>query len=85
MMLQSGTKDFLQADPGTGTSRAQADIRREGWRGRTSGRQVAREVLQKEGVGGLFRGGTIRAAFTIVGNGLFMGCYEYAKMYLQER
>jgi solute carrier family 25 S-adenosylmethionine transporter 26 len=53
-------------------------------RRRKSGFQVGREVFQKEGMRGLFRGGFVRAAFTILGNGLYIGCYEGAKMYLQE-
>jgi solute carrier family 25 S-adenosylmethionine transporter 26 len=53
-------------------------------RRRKSGFQVGREVYQKEGTRGLFRGGFVRAAFTIVGSGLYIGCYEGAKMYLQE-
>lgn len=52
---------------------------------RRSAIRVAREVLRQEGVRGLYRGGSIRAAFTVVGNGMFMGCYEYVKMYLQEQ
>ena len=49
---------------------------------RSSGFQVGKEVLRKEGLHGLFRGGLIRAGVTVVGNGLYMGCYEGAKMYL---
>lgn len=52
---------------------------------RRSGFRVGKEVLLNEGVRGLFRGGLIRAAFTVVGNGLYMGCYEGAKLYLQEK
>lgn len=46
---------------------------------------VGKEVLHQEGVRGLFRGGSIRAALTILGNGLYMGCYEAAKLYLMEK
>lgn len=51
---------------------------------RKNGFQVGREVFQKEGTRGLFRGGLIRATLTILGNGLYMGCYEGAKLYLME-
>jgi len=47
--------------------------------------RVGKEVLHQEGVRGLFRGGLIRAALTILGNGLYMGCYEAAKLYLMEK
>lgn len=46
--------------------------------------KVGKEVLHQEGLRGLFRGGLIRAALTILGNGLYMGCYEAAKLYLME-
>ena len=47
--------------------------------------RVGKEVLHQEGVRGLFRGGLMRAALTILGNGLYMGCYEAAKLYLMEK
>jgi solute carrier family 25 S-adenosylmethionine transporter 26 len=49
---------------------------------RKNGFQVGKEVFQKEGTRGLFRGGLVRATLTILGNGLYMGCYEGAKLYL---
>lgn len=70
------TRMMLEADGGDGK-----DGRK---RKRKSGLQIGRAVLQKEGVRGLFRGGSVRAAFTVLGNGLYIGCYEGAKMYLQE-
>jgi hypothetical protein len=33
----------------------------------------------------MFRGGLVRATVTIVGNGLYMGCYEGAKIYLSQK
>ena len=68
MMLEAG----MEESAGVGSDR------------RKSGFQVGREVFQKEGMRGLFRGGFVRASFTILGNGLYIGCYEGAKMYLQE-
>ena len=46
--------------------------------------RVGKRVLHQEGARGLFRGGLVRAALTILGNGLYMGCYEAAKLYLME-
>lgn len=46
--------------------------------------RVGKEVVHQEGVRGLFRGGLVRVALTILGNGLYMGCYEAAKLYLME-
>lgn len=53
-----------------------------GKRKRKNGFQVGKEVFQKEGARGLFRGGLVRATLTVLGNGLYMGCYEGAKLYL---
>jgi len=36
---------------------------------------VAREVVQDSGVKGLFRGGSLRAAWTALGSGLYLGVY----------
>jgi solute carrier family 25 S-adenosylmethionine transporter 26 len=46
--------------------------------------RIGREVFQNEGMRGLFRGGLVRGAFTVLGNGLYIGCYEGAKLWLQE-
>lgn len=69
MMLEAGAKGSHQAERKRGSRR--------------SAFQIGKEVFQNEGIRGLFRGGAIRATFTIFGNGLFIGCYEGAKVYLQ--
>lgn len=69
MMLEAGAKGSHQAEPELGSRR--------------SAFRIGKEVLRNEGMRGLFRGGAIRATFTIFGNGLFIGCYEGAKVYLQ--
>ena len=43
---------------------------------------IARDVLRKEGVAGLFRGSTLTCVAAVVGSGLYIGCYEGAKIYL---
>ncbi|EPE30058.1 Mitochondrial carrier [Glarea lozoyensis ATCC 20868] len=43
---------------------------------------VAHDIWVKEGLRGLFRGGFIRTAWTAVGNGIFIGVYEGAKISL---
>lgn len=82
MMLEAGAKDSLEAERGSGKGLLDDDARRRGRGRRRSGFQVGKEVFQNEGIRGLFRGGFIRATFTILGNGLYMGCYEGAKLYL---
>jgi solute carrier family 25 S-adenosylmethionine transporter 26 len=71
MMLEAGRKDKPAFGPGT------LKVRRSGFK-------VGREVLEKEGMRGMFRGGLVRATVTILGNGLYMGCYEGAKLYLSQ-
>jgi solute carrier family 25 S-adenosylmethionine transporter 26 len=43
---------------------------------------VTHDIWVKEGLKGLFRGGGILTAWTAVGNGLFIGVYEGAKISL---
>ena len=50
---------------------------------RKSGFIVAREILEREGVRGLFRGALLRAGWTSIGSGLYLGCYESGRFYLE--
>ncbi|KAJ5503993.1 hypothetical protein N7463_006867 [Penicillium fimorum] len=43
---------------------------------------IARDVLRKEGVAGLFRGSVLTCVAAVVGSGLYIGCYEGSKIYL---
>lgn len=79
MMLDAGSKDSNGAERVLGEAMPSECGHRK-----RSGFQVGREVLQQEGIRGLFRGEFVRAAFTILGNGMFIGCYEGAKTYLQK-
>jgi len=47
-----------------------------------SGLIVAREIMNESGVKGLFRGGTLRAAWTALGSGLYLGMYESGRVWL---
>jgi len=47
--------------------------------------QIAREIMQEAGVKGLFRGGALRAVWTMLGSGLYLGVYESGRMYLADR
>jgi hypothetical protein len=44
---------------------------------------VARDILKTEGVRGLFRGALLRACWTTLGSGLYLGCYEGGRFYLE--
>ncbi|TVY67552.1 S-adenosylmethionine mitochondrial carrier protein [Lachnellula suecica] len=52
---------------------------------RKSGLTVAREVLHESGVKGLFRGAILRAAWTALGSGLYLGVYESGRTWLGDR
>lgn len=43
------------------------------------------ELYQKEGLRGLFSGGALRACWTAVGLGLYLGTYEGGRFYLENR
>ena len=51
---------------------------------RKNGLTVGREVFAKEGLKGLFRGGALRAAWTALGSGLYLGVYESGRSWLEE-
>nr|POE50132.1 s-adenosylmethionine mitochondrial carrier protein [Quercus suber] len=52
---------------------------------RKSSMQIAREIIQEHGVKGLFRGGALRAVWTLMGSGLYLGVYESGRVYLADR
>ncbi|KAG9954552.1 hypothetical protein KCU85_g20, partial [Aureobasidium melanogenum] len=48
--------------------------------------QIAREIIADQGViKGLFRGGALRAVWTLIGSGLYLGVYESGRVYLAQR
>lgn len=44
--------------------------------------EVAREVIRESGIRGLFRGGMLRATWTALGSGLYLGGYESCRVWL---
>ena len=47
-----------------------------------SSMQIAREIVQENGVKGLFRGGLLRGVWTMIGSGLYLGVYESGRIWL---
>lgn len=47
--------------------------------------QIAREIIQEQGVKGLFRGGALRGIWTMIGSGLYLGVYESGRIWLAQR
>ncbi|KAL2004221.1 hypothetical protein VTN02DRAFT_5364 [Thermoascus thermophilus] len=46
---------------------------------------VGRDIYHREGIRGLFSGGALRAGWTAVGLGLYLGAYEGGRFYLENR
>ncbi|KAK2614866.1 hypothetical protein N8I77_001659 [Diaporthe amygdali] len=59
--------------------RLESAVRRQG----LNGMEVAKLIYRERGVYGLFRGGLLRAAWTALGSGLYLGTYEVAKVWLK--
>ncbi|KAF3918431.1 Mitoferrin [Orbilia brochopaga] len=47
--------------------------------------ETAKMVIRREGARGLWRGGLLRAVWTALGSGLYLGTFECAKIYLTRR
>lgn len=52
---------------------------------RQSSLGIAKEIIRDQGVKGLFRGGALRAVWTMIGSGLYLGTYESGRVYLAQR
>ena len=46
---------------------------------------IAREIWREQGIKGLFRGGLLRSAWTMLGSGLYLSMYESGRQYLEDR
>ncbi len=46
---------------------------------------IGRQILAEEGVGGLFRGASMRMLFLFVGGSAFFGIYERARVALDKQ
>ena len=47
--------------------------------------QITQEIVNENGVKGLFRGGALRTVWTMLGSGLYLGVYESGRIYLARR
>jgi solute carrier family 25 (mitochondrial S-adenosylmethionine transporter), member 26 len=52
---------------------------------RESAVQVVRGIVAEKGVRGLWRGGALRGVWTMVGSGLYLGVYDFGRVYLAKR
>ncbi|KAL9107994.1 MAG: hypothetical protein Q9227_007209 [Pyrenula ochraceoflavens] len=46
---------------------------------------VFKSILKKEGFQAIFRGAILRSAWTAMGSGLYLGCYEGGRFWLEEQ
>lgn len=46
---------------------------------------VGKEIYIKEGMRGLFKGGSLRSVWTALGLGLYLSAYETGRMYFEKR
>lgn len=46
---------------------------------------VGKEIYQRKGMRGLFKGGSLRAGWTALGLGLYLSAYETGRMYFEKR
>lgn len=76
------TRVMLAASDGSVSGVSKEEKRKIGTRGTLD---VGREIYQKEGVRGLFRGGLIRAGWTAVSISLYLSIYEGGRFYLEDR
>lgn len=53
--------------------------------GRKSSWKIGQEIVAERGVSGLWRGGALRAVWTFIGAGLYLGAYESGRVYLAAR
>ncbi|KAI9656889.1 MAG: hypothetical protein M1821_003528 [Bathelium mastoideum] len=54
------------------------------WKKKTSW-EITREVVNENGIKGLFRGGALRSVWTMLGSGLYLGVYESGRIWLARR
>lgn len=73
----------MQGSGGKERHESQKRLESAARRQQLSGMQVAKLVYEERGIKGLFRGGLLRAGWTALGSGLYLGTYEVAKVWLK--
>jgi solute carrier family 25 S-adenosylmethionine transporter 26 len=79
IMLAAGEESSKPAPETSGGSEGpgKKPTRKSGW-------LVGKEVLRNEGLRGIFRGALLRSVWTAMGSGLYLGCYEGGRFYLED-
>ncbi|GKT51291.1 S-adenosylmethionine synthase [Colletotrichum spaethianum] len=79
MMLSAGKAN---SDSGRGSAPPQESSNAAKPKRSRGSLEVTRDVYRQNGIRGLFRGGGLRAVWTAVGSGLYLGTYEMSKVWL---
>lgn len=77
VMLSAGTGDLDIGEKALGSKRIRES--------KNNPFAVGQDILRKEGVKGLFKGGFIRAGWTAMALGLYLSLYEVGRFYLEDR
>ncbi|KAF2667522.1 mitochondrial carrier [Microthyrium microscopicum] len=85
VMLAAAEEGGQKRDGGDGREKIRgADGKVEG-RKTLSEVKVFKEIWREGGVKELFRGGALRSVWTMVGSGLYLGVYDFGRVYLARR
>lgn len=74
----------MLAAAGEGEQRKSADPASSSSRSRGAF-AIGKEIYHKEGMRGLFKGGSLRSGWTALGLGLYLSAYETGRMYFEKR
>ena len=78
IMLAAGASARAGTASGSSTSSSTGTGSKNSW-------TVGRDIVRREGVKMLWRGGALRAVWTALGSGLYLGAYETGRAYLEDR
>ncbi len=82
IMLGAGSEEQQSKSPHANTTLGNKSASKSG---RPSALTIGRDVLRTEGFKALFSGGALRAVWTALGMGLYLGVYESGRAYLEDR
>jgi solute carrier family 25 (mitochondrial S-adenosylmethionine transporter), member 26 len=87
IMLSAGDEAKQEKSPHAldGEGKGKATPTSTNGSGRQSALDVTRHILRNDGIRGMFRGALLRSLWTAFGSGLYLGCYEGGRHYLEER
>jgi solute carrier family 25 S-adenosylmethionine transporter 26 len=86
MLSATGESSQPRVEEETGKTKAKSqyfgELDRAKGAKKKSGLTIAREIMGESGIKGLFRGGSLRVAWTALGSGMYLGVYESGRVWL---